>query len=177
MALGGRPPEPIETAEGQTFGTSVYAVEPVTDIAVLGQIDGQSGPAKEQSGHMDDQRAANVGAQEADAFDKFAANVPGLRRFTDLPLLRKSMPVWIRTRTAGWIAGKVQHGGLTGTPDSARVMLNTTMRIEAGTSGGLVVDRRGQSGCVLSSSGAASQFGRRKACPHCKHDPFDMESV
>jgi hypothetical protein len=143
-------PEPIETDAGQSLLVNVLAVEPVSDIALLGALDEQAFP------------------EEVDAFEAWCEDTTPVQLYAeDLPLgdeppprglprrvWRKHAPsrlvsAWILTHNRGWIAARVQQLGR-----AARgLVVEADTLIEGGTSGGPVIADDGRLLGVISTSG------------------------
>ena len=129
MIVGDTPIEVIKTRRGDCIRVTPLAVEPVSDIAVLGCLDGQSFP------------------EEAKAFDDYC------RATTPIPLAKGGMrlgkPVRIRVLNANdrWTNGKAQSFGA----DSPFVWIETEVEIEGGASGGPIVNNRGELVAIVSN--------------------------
>jgi S1-C subfamily serine protease len=141
MALGDHFCEPILTAGGRKFLVSVYAAEPLTDIAVLGPCGNQVLP------------------DDAEALEEFAAETPAVPLLTRRPELGKSMPALVRTHTRGWATGTVTRYGVPWLPPGGTVYIQTDTPIKGGASGGPVVDSHGRLIGVVSWTGAGAKDG------------------
>jgi hypothetical protein len=120
MVLGDFYLEKIATAHGDLTAT-VLAVEPVSDLAVLGCPDSQtfSAPAK--------------------AFDEFCERITPLRLYRRPMMPFKPMPVWILSHLKTWIPATATYFG-----SNADFSFDTTRKINGGTSGGPIVNRAGE---------------------------------
>jgi hypothetical protein len=88
MALGDYCLERVKTRDGRKFRASVYAAEPVSDIAVLGPADSQEF------------------GDDWDAFDAFAEAVKPIDLFNRVLDLNESIPVQVLTPRAGGLPAK-----------------------------------------------------------------------
>jgi hypothetical protein len=110
----------IETMQG-SLQTQLLAVEPVSDIAVLGALDGQE--------FWD----------ETQALDEFCATTPPVPvSLEDLPLLQP-FPIYIYTHRGQWLQGRAQLAG----HDVPSLWIEMPEQIEAGTAGSPIVTERG----------------------------------
>ncbi len=161
MVLGDYYLEQVQTRSGETFRLAPWAVEPVSDIAALGDPDTQE---------FDD---------DVDAFEKWREATkpvavrphlfagPDVTRVRDalrsnrrIFVLHEAFPVWILTHEGRWLAAEVRRVGLPSRPPAGRVFLKVTGHIRGGTSGGPVVDGAGRLVGVVSHSGAVGGDGR-----------------
>jgi hypothetical protein len=143
MALGYDFLEPAVTAAGRKLRLSVYAVEPVQDIAVLGPPDNQ---------HLPD---------DADAFDEFCARtapVPPFRgRMAPADVRPRygprhyELPVLMLNRDGRWVGGLAQVTR----PDQADVFLRIGRRMQGGASGGPIVTAAGELVATVSQGNQA----------------------
>jgi S1-C subfamily serine protease len=128
---GGAYLEDIVIADGRRLKADPYAVEPVSDVAVLGALDDQVHP------------------EEAEAFEDFcAATVP-----VDLAVaefrLRKAFDVFVFTHDKGVVAARAQQGA----PMAMVLYIDAGASIEGGTSGGPVVLADGRLVGIVSNAG------------------------
>ena len=99
---------------------STLAVEPVSDIAVLGAPDDQSSP------------------DEALAFDEFVGGISPVKLQRLPPKVRTPFPVWIRTHVKTWVAGEATYFC------GSRFAYRTGSEIRSGSSGGPIVNNVGE---------------------------------
>jgi hypothetical protein len=138
MALGDHEAfvEEIE-AGGHRLRIRPLAVEPVLDIAVLGALDDQA-----YSG-------------DAQAFEVFCNSTPSVHiRTTESPPFA-SFPVHILAHTGRWITGQAEQTQA-GIPC---LSIEVVEPIEGGTSGGPVVNNKGQLVGVVSTAGGTGGDG------------------
>jgi CBS domain-containing protein len=134
MTLGDDYLERITTQAGASFALSVYAVEPVSDIAVLGSADGQ------------------VFYDDAEAFEAWCAEalpVPVSSADFDLEV---AVPVYILTHTGVWTRARATRYGVLDEVPGSCVSIVAESGIESGTSGGPVIDDTGRLVGVVSFS-------------------------
>jgi hypothetical protein len=110
------------------------AIEPLSDVAVLGSPD----------------YAALY--DEAAAYDDFCERVQPVKLLRDIPERRKEFAVWIRTHRGGWLEGAATYY------NGGRFAYTTKTAIECGTSGGPIVNKRGELVGVV-SHGGSKPFG------------------
>ena len=122
MAMGDFYLNTIKTGTGNWIA-STLAVEPVSDIAVLGRPDDQ-----EFSG-------------EAAAFDELCKHIVPVSLLKRTPKVFKPFPVWIRTHRRTWVAGTATYFR-----DNPIFSYETKYAIQPGTSGGPIVNRSGRIG-------------------------------
>ena len=121
MVLGEDFSEEIKTCEGKKLRVAPLAVEPVSDIAVLGSLDIR------QSG------------KEAEDFEKFCKHtkpVPLCR--SDFGLLQK-FRVHIYTPKGKWVTGSAKRYS----EDAQEIFVEADEQIEGGTSGGPIINDSG----------------------------------
>lgn len=151
MVLGDHYLEEIVTSGGETFRLSPWAVEPLSDVALLGAPDSQlfydDADAfetwQEQTnpvllskwGPMSDKRRAIAQAAFADALNAQPSKA-------DLPSAVRSIDVYAMSLAGDWLGGKARHYGL-GEPTGA-IAIETMDSLTSGMSGGPVVDRSGR---------------------------------
>jgi S1-C subfamily serine protease len=126
MVLGGPYVEPVKTRGGGNFLAEVVVAEPVADIAVLGPADSQEIP------------------EDCEAFEAFANVTEAVPLFTRTLHVGACLPVQVLAPKGRWITGRVIRYGLQGTPPCGKFCLKTDAKIEAGYSGGPVVNQTGQ---------------------------------
>jgi S1-C subfamily serine protease len=130
MALGDRYLEEFESG-GRRLKAQVYAVEPVSDIALLGAPDDQ-------------------GELET-AFEEWCDGIPSIRLWMADPPLREWFPIHVLAHTGDWITGRAQQHQ----PYSRTCYFETTEAIQGGTSGGPVVTDDGRLLGVVSNAGGS----------------------
>ena len=121
--------EGIETAAGETLQVTPWAIEPVSDVALLGPLDSQECP------------------EEVEALENFCLNTKGVPLYLG-KLSEEPLPVWIRTHKGGWIKGDAAQYGLC----THRVVIKAREQIEGGTSGGPIVTDDGKLVAIVSQS-------------------------
>jgi hypothetical protein len=119
MAQGDYYLSKIRTGNGELIA-SIRAVEPVSDVAVL------SSP--------DDQEFFD----ESEAFREYCERVSPVKLLREIPESRKPFPVWIRADFKTWVAGMAKHDG------NQHFGFETETEIKGGTSGGPIVNRKGE---------------------------------
>ena len=121
MAMGDLYWNKIKTASGDLIASTV-AVEPVSDIAVLGSPDPQLLPEN-----------------KAFAFEEWCERIAPIKLLRKTPKAREPFPVWIRTHFKTWVAGMgTFYGG------GATFAYKTGSEIQSGTSGGPIVNHAGE---------------------------------
>ena len=137
MVLGDYFFEKIKTCERE-LEVAPLAVEPVTDIAVLGSLDDQ------------------VFAEEAEDFEKFCEQttpVPLCRR--DFVLFRK-FSVHIYTHKGTWVTGSAMQCR----EDAQALSVEADEQIEGGTSGGPIINDSGDLVGIVSNFSLATEQGK-----------------
>ena len=119
MAMGEFYLSKIRTGSGDLIA-STLAVEPVSDIAVLGAPDDQDMP------------------DEFLAFDEFVEGIPAVTLQRLPPKVRTPFPVWIRTHRKTWVAGEATYYC------GSRFAYRTDSEIRGGTSGDPIVNDAGE---------------------------------
>jgi hypothetical protein len=127
MAMGDRFIESITTKSGARFRVGPCAVEPVSDIAVLGSLDDQ------------------VFFDDCEQFAKWQELTKAVRVANTMPPFGVPIPARILTHEGNWIGAAVTRWGHR--LRSAVFLIEAEERIEDGTSGGPVVDSSGQLQC------------------------------
>lgn len=123
MPLGDFYLEPVKSRCGE-FAASVEAVEPVSDIAILGPPDRQNF------------------YDEFDSYQMIIAKLLPVPISLIKPKPFQPLPAFIRTHKETWIRAEAQLGR----KDAPTLRLKTEEQVESGTSGGPVVD---EDGCLL----------------------------
>lgn len=121
MALGEYSIEKIETQRGQLLVTP-YAVEPVSDIAILGALDNQE--------FFD----------EVDAYEEFCQDTdPVAINTQEFPRFEK-FPVYIYRQPGDWQLGRAMQVR----PNTNTLALETSEKVAGGASGGPIVNSQGE---------------------------------
>jgi hypothetical protein len=126
----------ITTGSGDLLADTV-AVEPVSDIAVLGCPDNQSFP------------------DESDAFDELCERIAPVKLLKRTPKAFKPFPVWIRTHFKNWVAGNATYYG-----SNSTFAYKTESEILCGTSGGPIVNHAGELVGVVSHGPISRSQGK-----------------
>jgi hypothetical protein len=129
MIVGDTPIEVIKTRRGDRIRVTPLAVEPVSDIAVLGCLDNQSWP------------------DQARAFHDYCNAATPLRLAKGG--MRFGKPVSIRVLNANgkWTSGKAESFGA----DSPFLWVDTEAEIKNGASGGPILNERGELVAIVSN--------------------------
>jgi S1-C subfamily serine protease len=133
----------IITADGIRLTGQVVAVEPVSDIAVIGSPDNQTF------------------IEEAEAFDKFVASVKGLPLCSDEFASCQKVLVHILTHSGEWLSGHSSQWG----DNAPTLYVETDPTIPAGTSGSAIVNDCGAVVGVVSNSSESE--GTTAGCGTC----------
>jgi hypothetical protein len=121
---------------------AVYAVEPVSDVAVLGVVDGQIS-----------QEMSDV----AELYDDLMATVNPIPLCTADHPIRTPFPVHIGTHDQGVVAGQATYRH----PRRGLLLVEASCGISGGTSGGPIVTNTGHLLAVVSTAGrVAGEPGR-----------------
>jgi hypothetical protein len=121
MAMDGNDFEEIRTADGRILTLQVKAVEPVTDIALLGEPDGQRR------------------AEEFIAFNQFVQKTAPVSLRPDVMKPGKSIDVFVLNRDRSWLPGKAFIDRL----NDSCFTLEVSKRIDSGASGGPIITESG----------------------------------
>jgi hypothetical protein len=124
MAMGGVDPTEIETPTGAKFRLGTVACEPVSDVAVLGELDYQDCP------------------DDVEAFEEWREQVEPVAISALQIEVGQSCPVFIFTHKREWLAGSVTRYGMPGQLAGSNVAL-IAEGIQSGTSGSPVVTADG----------------------------------
>jgi S1-C subfamily serine protease len=128
----------VIAADGRRLTGQVVAVEPVSDIAVIGSPDGQTF------------------SSQATDFDNYLESTEGLILCKDDFPFGAGFPVQIYTHTAEWISGEATQWG----ENVPTLSFETKPPVVAGTSGSAIVNDRGEVvGVVSSASETAEEAG------------------
>jgi len=122
MALGEYFIEEIETVQGKRLKVSPLAVEPVSDIAVLGSLDDQALPT------------------ESDEFGKFCEKTKPTPVYIGEHELHQKFPIYVFNNNRTWSTGTAEQGFL----DQPTLFIETKEPIEGGASGGPIVNDLGE---------------------------------
>ena len=128
MALGDHCIQIVDTTDGAQLFLSVLAVEPVSDLAVLGPPDCQAAP------------------DEYDEFKRVYDQTPSLSLDVREHEVKMLFDIHIFTHKKTWLDGKAM---LTW-PGANLISVNTNEPIEGGTSGGPIVNEHGELVAVVS---------------------------
>ena len=145
MALGHYFIEEIKTGEKE-LKVAPLAVEPVSDLAVLGSLDGQVFP------------------DEAEDFEKFCEHTKPVPLCSDFELFRK-FKVHIYTHKGTWVTGSAEYCQ----EDGHSLAVEADEQIEDGTSGGPIINGSGELVAIVSNSFLASEARKckgRAPCPY-----------
>ena len=129
ITLGDAIKHEIKTAAGQILQVTPWAIEPVSDVALLGPMGGQECP------------------EMVKALKTFCLKTKAVPLYLG-KLSEEPLPVWIRTHKGGWIHGEVAQYGQC----SHRVRIKAREQIEGGTSGGPIVTEDGELVGIVSRS-------------------------
>lgn len=121
MGVQDQPLQEIE-CNGNKIVAQIYAVEPMRDIAVLGELDSQNGP------------------EECFAFENAIEQIDPVEIRTDDLELSDEIPIEIYTHERTWIKGTAQQGDEWG----VSLLITAADEIKGGTSGGPIVDEEGR---------------------------------
>ena len=121
MAQANHNIEKVETSTGIVHLTPL-AVEPVSDIAVLGALDNQEFPSEvdEFEKFCDDTKPIVISVEEHDLFEKFQV------------CIRSHKDQWIRAQATQCAS------------NAEKLAVQAEEQVECGTSGGPIIDRHGQ---------------------------------
>ena len=115
----------VVTKSGKRFRATPIAMDPVSDIAVLGAPDNQ------------------VFGEDAEAFDEWMEATAPVPLAPKPPPPRHSLKARVLTHYDEWIDAKITNHSFSGV-NSACMAIQTAKPIKGGTSGGPVVDMRGR---------------------------------
>lgn len=125
MTLGVIPEERVITRDGTQFRLGLACCDPVSDLAVLDELDNQE--------YGDD----------CAAFDEWQERVAPVPLSKSILGLNQSMPVFVLSHDGKWLTGTVTRHGVPWKPPSHRIALSTGHKIKSGTSGSPVVTEDG----------------------------------
>jgi hypothetical protein len=131
MALGEHFSEMLQTAQGE-LQVAPLAVEPVTDIAVLGALDYEEFP------------------QEVEAFETWCASTPAVPVCFQDVLLFEPFPVYIYTHIEQWVEARATVTRA----DLPRLWVEVSAPLESGTSGSPIVTPDGAVIGIVSNTGS-----------------------
>lgn len=133
MALGDYYLEKIRTSDGKKLTLSLLAVEPVSDIAVLGSPDNQAFP------------------EESMAFGVFLDACPPVHVDTKEYAFDESVPVAVLNRDGKWIGGKATH--CEAFRQAERLWVKAEEDVQGGASGGPIINEKGELVAIVSNFG------------------------
>jgi len=126
IALGDRSPVLVAPPTGSQFRAAALSVEPLSDIAVLAELD-----------HSDESRAS---------FYEFADNTTAVEISLDEPHFGEWFDVYILSYNGEWLEGRAAIWQ----PHARCLGICSMNKIESGTSGGPVVDAAGRLVAIMS---------------------------
>ncbi len=129
MALGEYFLEDVLTITGKIKVTPI-AVEPVSDIAVLGQIDGQESP------------------EDMSTYNDFSKGIIPIPLCFDDYIIREPFPVHVYTHKGKWIKGEA----MLCTKNGEQLWVDFSEQIEPGSSGSPIVNDAGKLVGIVSHS-------------------------
>ena len=132
MTMGEHYMEEIKTKDGALLQVCSWAVEPVSDIAVLGALDEQEC------------------SKEVEAFKEFCEQTKPVPIFKGILAVRESIKVYVYTHLGTWLHGKVTQFS---TQNFHQVCLEAEEAIIGGTSGSPIVNEEGELVGIVSTSG------------------------
>lgn len=141
MAMGDHILESVTTKSRARFQVGPLAVDPVSDIAVLGSLDDQTFP------------------DDCDAFEEWREATPGVPVASTTPRHRAPLGVHILTHKGKWTAARIVRYA-PGRVQGGCLCIEADDRIEGGTSGGPVLDSSGRLVGVISHSGETAIRGK-----------------
>jgi len=139
MTLGDYIIEEIQTTHGKLKITP-WAVEPVSDIAVVGPLDDQEF------------------CDEVTQFEEFCSKTKPIPLCLEKPKYGDVIPVWIYTHKKTWIRGKAINYSIKKNP--SKICIRTDENIEGGTSGSPIVNERGELVSIVSNAGGSIGISR-----------------
>jgi hypothetical protein len=148
MVLGDPYLTKIVTASGEDLVLQLCAVEPVSDVALLGPVDDQVLFDEFRSFEEWKDRTAPapvrgwVPITERELRRVRAKGLADLKAGRNLKAFKRSISVYVLTLASHWISGTVSHHALDLPFGSA--WLSVAEPLEGGMSGGPVVDRQGR---------------------------------
>jgi len=123
MALRDYYIEEIKTKDGAVLKVRPIAIEPLSDIAVLGGLDDQEFP------------------EEVVAFEDFCEHTKGVPLFKGTWMFEESFKVYVYTHEGNWLEGKATNWGAR---DESSFWLETDEPIKGGTSGSPIINEEGE---------------------------------
>lgn len=144
MVLGDYRIEEIETVRGK-LKVGPLAVEPGTDIAVLGSLDDQAF------------------CDEAEAFEDFCEKVKPIRLFLGKLKRGDKFPIYVFTHKGTWIKGEATKWA--SQKDSPSIGIDMDENIEGGTSGSPIVNEKGELVSIMSNAGGSDGITRHGVGP------------
>jgi Trypsin-like peptidase domain len=147
MVLGDPYVASVEPKVGASFKLSVYAVDPVADIAVLGGPDNQ------------------IFSDYADAFESFCEATAPVHIRADNIRVNAPVSANVLSHKDTWIKATATRHGTSFTLLGPSLFIEARSSIEAGTSGGPVVDDAGRLIGIVSTAGGTSDETREGTMP------------
>jgi hypothetical protein len=145
MALGDYFIEEIETSDGGKLKVGPYAVEPVSDIAVLGSLDDQEF------------------TDEATKFEHFCEGKKPLSLCLKKFGWSVEVPIWVYTHKKTWIRGKMINYSIK--KNAHKISIKMDENIEGGTSGSPIINEKGELMGVVSNAGGSKGINREGMVP------------
>jgi len=144
MVLGDHIIEEIGTIHGK-LKVGPLAVEPISDIAVLGPLDDQ------------------VFSKEVEQYEEFCNKVKPISLSLREPKWADVIPIWVYTHKKTWIKGKALNYSFKKNPST--IFINVDENIEGGTSGSPIVNEHGELVAIVSNIGGPTGITREGQMP------------
>ncbi len=144
MVLGDWHIEGIETSKGENLLTSPYAVEPITDIALLGAPDDQEF------------------YEEANRFEEFCERTKPVPLCLDEYELMQEFPVFTLTHKGTWVSGSA----IQVRENAPTLFIEFDEQIEGGTSGSPIVNVSGELVGIISNASISKTSNGSAPRPH-----------
>lgn len=129
MALGDRFIEEIKTAEGKLVKLEPFAVEPVSDIAILGPLDDEDY------------------LEEVENFEMFCEETKPVSMCRSEFEVGKEVPIYIYSKERTWVTGTATQCR----KDAETLWLQADQPISGGASGGPVINESGELVSIVSA--------------------------
>ena len=137
MSLGAFSTEEIETSSGEQFKVGPIAVDPISDVAILGPLEDEAFP------------------KEAESFLDFCEHVKPVKLCQSVFEKRKAVDIYVYTHNKSWVSGTATQFGY----DEKQLWIETEEQIDKGTSGSPIINNVGE------LIGVASNFSKdQKKC-------------